>query len=477
MPKHSPKKSDITPANTSKLPSLPHLSAEARATQGKSLRNKVPRSAHAQWHALKNRPDPVEILSASNVGRIEHLVPIRFGRMVQSPFAFYRGAAAIMASDLAQTPASGLYVQACGDAHLMNFGGFATPERNIIFDINDLDETLPAPFEWDIKRLAASVVIAAKHIELTMSDAPGLVIDLVREYREKMSGYAQMRALDVWYDKIDLEHYTDRSTDPEVLRRAHKRLAQRIEIERRKSHPDIMYPKLVVHEGGKPKIKDEPPLIFHTSDLLMPGAQSDYATVIEAYSQTLPEHIRMLFNRFRYCDLALKVVGVGSVGTMCCVALFMAGERDPLFLQVKEARQSVLEPYAGKSAYANQGQRVVHGQRRIQTASDVFLGWTRGLNGRDFYIRQLRDLKLSAIIEDWDIETLRLYVKMCGHALARAHARSGDPAMISGYLGTSKSFDQAIGEFASAYAEQNSADYRAFIEAIRQGKIPAQTEA
>jgi uncharacterized protein (DUF2252 family) len=359
----------------------------------------------------------------------------------------------------------------------MNFGGFATPERNIIFDINDLDETLPAPFEWDVKRLAASVVIAAKHIELTTSEAEGLVIDLVREYREKMSGYAQMRALDVWYDKIDLQRYTNRSTDPEVLRRAHKRLAQRIEIERRKSHPDIMYPKLVIHEGDTPKIKDEPPLIFHSTELLMPGARSDYATVIEAYSQTLPEHVRMLFNRFRYCDLALKVVGVGSVGTMCCVALFMAGERDPLFLQVKEARQSVLEPYAGKSAYANQGQRVVHGQRLIQTASDVFLGWTRGLNGRDFYIRQLRDLKLSAIIEDWDIETLRLYVKMCGHALARAHARSGDAAMISGYLGTSKSFDQAIGEFASAYAEQNSADYRAFVEAIRQGKIPAQLEA
>jgi uncharacterized protein (DUF2252 family) len=237
-----------------------------------------------------------------------------------------------------------------------------------------------------------------------------------------------------------------------------------------------MYPKLVVHDGGEPKIKDEPPLIFHTTEMLTPGAQSDYATVIETYRQTLPEHVRILFNRFHYRDLALKVVGVGSVGTMCGVALFMAGEKDPLFLQVKEARQSVLEPYTGKSAYANQGQRVVHGQRLIQTASDVFLGWTRGINGRDFYIRQLRDLKLSAIIEDWDIETLRLYAKMCGHALARAHARSGDSAMIAGYLGTSKSFDQAIGEFAVQYAEQNSVDYRAFIEAIRQGKIQAQLD-
>lgn len=477
MPKSSSQKPAIKPVKTPETSAIPYLSAEERATQGKSLRNKAPRSAHAQWHAPKNRRDPVETLSASNAGRIEHLIPIRFGRMSQSPFAFYRGAAAIMASDLAQTPTSGIYVQACGDAHLMNFGGFATPERNIVFDINDLDETLPAPFEWDIKRLAASVVIAAKHIDLPTSEAAGLVIDLVREYREKMSDYAGMRALDVWYDKIDLQNYTHRSTDPEVLRRARKRLAQRIEQEQRKSHPDIMYPKFVVHKGGEPKIKDEPPLIFHTTEMLTPGAQSDYATVIEAYRQTLPEHVRMLFNRFHYCDLALKVVGVGSVGTMCGVALLMADNKDPLFLQVKEARRSVLEPFAGKSAYPNQGQRVVHGQRLMQTASDVFLGWTRGINGRDFYIRQLRDLKLSAIIDGWDIETLRLYVKMCGHALARAHARSGDSAMIAGYLGTSKSFDLAIGEFAVQYAEQNSLDYRAFIEAIRQGKIQAQLEA
>ena len=477
MAQNTPKKTALKSVETPDTPLAHYSSAKERAAQGKSLRNKVPRSAHAGWHAQKNCRDPVATLSASNAGRIEHLVPIRFGRMSQSPFAFYRGAAAIMASDLAQTPTSGIYVQACGDAHLMNFGGFATPERNIVFDINDLDETLPAPFEWDIKRLAASVVIAAKHIELKTSEAAGLVIDLVGEYRKKMSDYAGMRALDVWYDKIDLQTHTHHSTDPEVLRQARNRLAQRIEMEKRKSHPDIMYPKFVVHEGGAPKIKDEPPLIFHTSELLMPGSKFDYATVIEAYRQTLPEHVRMLFNRFHYRDLALKVVGVGSVGTMCCVALFMADNKDPLFLQVKEARQSVLEPYAGKSAYSNQGQRVVHGQRLMQTASDVFLGWTRGINGRDFYIRQLRDLKLSAIIDGWDIETLRLYVKMCGHALARAHARSGDPAMIAGYLGTSKSFDQAIGEFAVQYAGQNSLDYLAFIEAIQQGKIQAQRDA
>lgn len=298
MPKNSSQKPDAKPAKNSKTHSLPNLSAEARARQGKNLRNKAPRSAQAQWHAPKNRRDPVEILSASNAGRIEHLVPIRFGRMSQSPFAFYRGAAAIMASDLAKTPTSGLYVQACGDAHLMNFGGFATPERNIVFDINDLDETLPAPFEWDVKRLAASVVIAAKHIELPSSHASSIVNDLVREYREKMSDYAGIRALDVWYDKIDLQNYTHRSTDPEVLKRTRKRVAQRIEIEQRKSHPEIMYPKLVVHDGGEPKIKDEPPLIFHTTELLTPGAQSDYATVIEAYRQSLPEHVRTLLIAF-----------------------------------------------------------------------------------------------------------------------------------------------------------------------------------
>ena len=477
MAKASHRKSAAKSATTTASSNSLNLTPEERAFQGKSLRNHAPRSAHAAWQAPKNRRDPIDILCASNEGRIDHLVPIRFGRMSQSPFAFYRGAAAIMASDLAHTPTSGIYVQACGDAHLMNFGGFATPERNIIFDINDLDETLPAPFEWDLKRLAASVVIAAKHIELPMSDAARIANDLVCEYREKMSDYAGMRVLDIWYDKIDLQNYTHRSADPEVLRRTRKRLAQRIEQEPRKSHPDIMYPKLVAHDGAEPKIKDEPPLIFHTTEMLTPGVQSAYASVIETYRQTLPEHIRTLFNRFHYRDLAIKVVGVGSVGTMCGVALFMAGENDPLFLQVKEARQSVLEPFAGKSAYPNQGQRVVHGQRLIQTASDIFLGWTRGVNGRDFYVRQLRDLKLSAIIEEWDAETMRHYAKMCGHALARAHARSGDPAMISGYIGTSKSFDDAIGEFAVEYAAQNRLDYRTFIEAIRQGKIQAQMDS
>lgn len=454
----------------------PYLSVDERMAKGRALRDAAPRASHAGWKPSKKRRDPVELLSESNAGRIEELIPVRFGRMSESPFAFYRGAAALMAADLASTPTSGLRVQACGDAHLMNFGGFATPERNIIFDINDLDETLPAPFEWDIKRLAASVVIAARHIELPMSDAARLVMALVREYRERMTDYAGMRALDVWYDKIDLQKYTDRMGDPAIVKAIQNRMRDRIEREQRKSVPDVMYPKLVTHEGAKPMIKDEPPLIFHPTAEQAPGVISGYAEVIKMYRETLPDHMRSLFDRFHFFDMAVKVVGVGSVGTLCGVALFMAADNDPLFLQVKEARASVLEPYAGKSLYSNHGQRVVAGQRLMQTATDVFLGWTRGKNGRDFYVRQLRDIKLSALIEDWDTGIMQQYGRMCAHALARAHARSGDAAMISGYMGTGTSFDDAIGEFAVEYAAQNQSDYRMFIKAIREGKIKAKTD-
>jgi uncharacterized protein (DUF2252 family) len=415
-------------------------------------------------------------LSRSNAGRVEALIPIRFGRMSASPFAFYRGSAALMAADLATTPTSGLRVQACGDAHLMNFGAFATPERNVIFDINDLDETLPAPFEWDLKRLAASVVIAAQYLGLPDSDAARVAIDLVREYRERMADYASMRALDVWYDKIDLQRYEDRSADPDVLRAARKRMADRIEAEKRKSVPDHLYPKLVSSEGGKPRIKDDPPLIFHPDAEMAPGVVSGFGEVIAAYRETLPEHTRTLFDRFHFFDIAFKVVGVGSVGTQCGVCLFMAADDDPLFLQVKEARASVLEPYAGRSLHPNHGQRVVVGQRLMQTASDVFLGWMRAKNGRDVYVRQLRDMKMSAIIEDWDTVALRQYARMCAHALSRAHARTGDAAMISGYMGSGQTFDDAIGEFAVEYADQNRADYRAFVRAIREGKIKVVVE-
>lgn len=458
-------------ANASPRAAAPYTTVQERRTKGKALRDKVPRATHAGWKAPKDRRDPIELLRETNEGRMIDLVPIRFGRMSASPFAFYRGAAALMAADLGTTPSSGIRVQACGDAHLMNFGGFATPERNVIFDINDLDETLPAPWEWDLKRLAASVVIAAQHLRLPDSDAARVATDVAREYRERMADYASMRALDVWYDKIDLQRYVDRSADPDLVLQVRKRMADRIEAEKRKSVPDHLYPKLVSEEGASPRIKDEPPLIFHPSGEQALGLESGYAEAIASYRESLPEQTRTLFDRFHFFDLAIKVVGVGSVGTMCAVALFMAADDDPLFLQVKEARPSVLEAYAGKSLHANNGQRVVMGQRMMQAASDVFLGWTRGLKGRDYYVRQLRDMKLSAIIEDWDTGVLRQYGRMCAHALARAHARSGDAAMIHGYMGSAQTFDDAIGEFSVEYSDQNRNDYRAFVQAVREKRI------
>ncbi|MGZ8197404.1 MAG: DUF2252 domain-containing protein [Burkholderiales bacterium] len=452
------------------------VSSEERRAKGKALRDSVARTSQAGWKSPKDRRDPVEIVIASGAGRIPNLLPIRHGRMSASAFAFYRGSAAVMAADLDKTPSSGIRVQACGDAHLMNFGGFATPERNVIFDINDLDETLPAPFEWDLKRLAASVVIAAHHLRLAESDAARMAKDLVREYRERMADYASMRALDVWYDKIDLQRYEDRTADPAVLKEARKRFTERFEAEKRKTAPEHLYPKLVSQEGSKPTIKDEPPLIFHPTAETASGVVSGYVEAIASYRASLPEHVRTLFDRYTFIDLATKVVGVGSVGTMCSVCLFMAADDDPLFLQVKEAHASVLEPYAGKSLHPNHGQRVVVGQRIMQAATDVFLGWTRGKNGRDFFVRQLRDMKLSVIIEDWDTPMLRQYGRMCAHALARAHARSGDAAMMAGYMGAGQTFDDAIGEFAVEYADQNQRDFRAFTRAIRAGRIEAMVE-
>ena len=449
-----------------------YMSADERRATGKALRDATPRAAHGGWKPPKDRRDPIELLLESNEGRIPELIPIRFGRMSQSPFAFYRGAAAVMAADLASTPASGLRVQACGDAHLMNFGGFATPERNIFFDINDFDETLPAPWEWDVKRLAASIVVAARHLDFLDSDAAKAATEAVCAYRERMSDYASMRALDVWYDRIDL----DRVLKVLPSRAEVERVRQRVEQARRKSLPESLFPKLVEHFGSAPRIKDEPPLIFHPTDKQAPGMRTGYAEALEGYRKSLPEHIRVLFDRFQLFDLAIKVVGVGSVGTYCALGLFMAADDDPIFLQVKEARRSVLEPYAGNSVHKNHGERVVAGQRLMQAASDIFLGWTRGVIGRDYYFRQLRDAKISAVLEDWDLTTLKEFGKLCAWALARAHARSGDPAKIAGYLGSNTTFDDAVCEFAVEYADQNVRDYRGFVKGIREGRIRVASE-
>lgn len=447
--------------------------ADERRAAGKALREAVPREAHGHWKLPKDRRDIVDILNESNEGRMEQLVPIRFGRMMESPFTFYRGSAVVMAADLAATPSSGIRVQACGDAHLSNFGGFATPERRIVFDINDFDETLPAPWEWDLKRLAASVVVAGRQIRLAESDAARAARATVRSYRERMANYAAMRALEVWYDTIDLERFL-KAVDSEARREL---IRERLEQIQEKNVPEFLFPKLAEHRGTLPRIKDDPPLIFHPTVEQAPGLKTGYQAAFARYRESLSEHLRTLLDRYQFCDLAVKVVGIGSVGTMCSVALFMAADDDPIFLQVKEATASVLEPYAGKSRHDSHGQRVVVGQRLMQSASDLFLGWGRGDNGRDFYVRQLRDMKVSAIIEAFDEDDLRNYGRICGWALARAHARSGDPAMIAGYMGASEVFDDAIADFAVEYADQARRDHRAFVKAVRQGRIKANQDA
>ena len=446
------------------------LHADERRAAGKALREDVPRAAHAHWKAAKDRRDIVEILERSNQGRLDHLIPIRHGRMMESPFAFYRGTAGIMAADLASTPVSGLAVQACGDAHLCNFGGFATPERRVIFDINDFDETLPGPWEWDVKRLSASLVVAGRQIGLSETESVKAARAAACSYREHMADYAEMRSLDVWYDAIDVDRFI-KAMESEERREIIRKRLDKVE---EKNVPEYLFPKLADHSGTTPRIKDDPPLIFHPTVEQTPGMETHFSSSIARYRESLSEHVRTLFDRFHFCDLAIKVVGVGSVGRLCGVVLFMADSDDPLFLQVKEAVPSVLEPYVGKSRFGNHGQRVVVGQRLMQSASDLFLGWTRGDDGRSHYVRQLRDMKISPVVEGFDANDLRVYGRMCAWALARAHARSGDAAGIAGYLGGSEVFDDAIADFSVDYADQAQRDYRTFVKAIRQGRLKAE---
>jgi uncharacterized protein (DUF2252 family) len=444
-------------------------SADKRRAEGKGLREKVPRETHGGWKAPRDRRDPVELLIESNKGRMPQLIPIRHGRMVQSTFAFYRGSAALMAADLAHTPSTGLRVQACGDAHLLNFGGFATPERNVIFDINDFGETLPAPWEWDLKRLAASVVIAGRQLGLRESDSARAARATVRAYREHMADYSFMKTLEVWYDRIDIDKLLGQAPNEE----ARARVEGRIEKARGQTVAEHDFPKLAKQQGSTPLIKDNPPLIFHPTAKEAPAMQTQFSEQFALYRESLNPSIRPLFDRFHFCDLAIKVVGVGSVGTRCSIALFLAADDDPLFLQIKEVSASVLEPYAGQSVYSNHGERVVIGQRMMQSASDMFLGWTRAEAGFDVYMRQLCDMKVSAVVEGWDFETLQAYTRICAWALARAHARTGDAAMISGYMGSGGTFDDAICEFAVEYADQTISDHEAFARAIQDGRIQA----
>src|SRR5215469_13750218 len=453
-----------------KLTAFPsRLSRAELFAKGEELRTQCPRSSHAFWKPSKSRVDPLLLIKESEKGRLPELVPIRHGRMLKSPFTFYRGAALNMAADLAITPASGPRVQACGDAHLLNFGVYATPERHLIFDVNDLDETLPAPWEWDLKRLATSFVLACRSNGLREDDAHDAAQACSLSYRENMATFSRMGALDVWYATLDVESALPQIKNAETRKRFRKRLAKA----RKQSIVEHDFPKLTDTATDAFTIKDNAPLIYHQREL---QKDDNLRQGLARYRESLPEERRALLDRFEIKDIAIKVVGVGSVGTLCAIVLLMAAEDDPLFLQIKEANASVLEPYAGRSIYPNHGERVVRGCRLMQSASDIFLGWTEGKSSRQFYVRQLRDMKIKILVELFGLSEMLQYAELCGFTLARAHARSGDSALITGYLGQSDTFDKAIAAFSIAYADQSEKDHATLMKAVRDGDLDVVTE-
>jgi uncharacterized protein (DUF2252 family) len=454
-----------------------------RSGRGKAARREVPRSSHGEWEPAGDRPDPIALLEEQARSREQRFVPIRYGRMAASPFAFFRGGAYVMASDLAATPHSGITVQLCGDAHLSNFGGFAGPTRHLLFDLNDFDETLPGPWEWDVKRLAASIELAARERGFGARTRRRLVTESVRSYRESMRAFAEMRNLEVWYARVEFEailaELGDR-LDKDALRRVRRGTAKA----RRKDSLRALS-KLTETVDGELRLISDPPLIMPAAELIDEYGGSRavlderIGELLGAYRGTLRAEVRRLVDSYRFVDLAHKVVGVGSVGTRAWIVLLLGrDDEDPLFLQVKEAQRSVIEPFVRRSAHRNQGQRVVEGQRLMQAAGDIMLGWIRadGLDGkaRDFYVRQLWDWKASADIEAMDSRSLELYGGLCGGTLARAHARSGDRVAIAAYLGRGDRFDHALGDFAEAYADQNERDHQALLDAIDSGRVEAQ---
>ncbi|HEX5820171.1 MAG TPA: DUF2252 domain-containing protein [Solirubrobacterales bacterium] len=448
---------------------------------GKAARRRTPRSALGGWEAPSDRKDPVEILTDQDKTRVQGLVPIRHGRMAASAFTFYRGAAAIMAADLAAGPDSGLTAQLCGDAHLSNFGVFAAPDRRLIFDINDFDETHPGPFEWDVKRLAASFAIGGRNLGFSESERRAVVAEAAGEYRREMRRLAPMRTLEVWYERMDIE-VIERYRS-QVSRKAAKRAEkQRAKAESKNSMR--AFARLTQADGGEVRIVSDPPLIVPIEEVFegvdAKAIEKRLLEVYAAYVRTLDRDVRQLVERYRFVHAAHKVVGVGSVGTRAWILLLLGPDsQDPLFLQAKEAQSSVLEPFTGAGPFKQQGRRVVEGQRLMQAASDIFLGWTtaKGVDGkqRDFYVRQLWDGKGSAEIERMNPTTMGLYGKLCGWTLARAHARSGDRIAIAAYLGKGKAFDRAIGDFAEAYADQNDQDFKEFTQAISKKRLDAVT--
>jgi uncharacterized protein (DUF2252 family) len=470
---------------------VPHLSVDERRTRGKEVRNRTAPSSHAGWTPSAGRPDPIGLLEEQDATREPDLVPVRHGRMLVSPFTFYRGAAKIMAADLNDTPTAGLHVQLCGDAHLSNFGVFASPERRLLFDLNDFDETLPGPFEYDVKRMAASFTIAGRNNGFATADTKAATLASVAAYREAMTGFAAMGTMDIWYAHLDEDELMQgvRSAAAEASktkkeRKAAKRAEKTAEKTRQKAHArDSLQAlsKLAERVDGRYRIVSQPPIVVPMRDLhatygLSPDqVEQAIREQFRAYRATLQDDRRQLLERFRFVDLARKVVGVGSVGTRAFIVLLQGRDQgDPLFLQVKEATASVLEGPLPKSRYRQHGERVVHGQRMMQAASDIFLGWTKGVQAnRYYYWRQLRDMKGSAEVEAMAPVGLNFYAGICGWTLARAHARSGDPVAIAEYLGEGDQFDRSINDFAKRYADQNERDYQAFADAVRSGRLQA----
>jgi uncharacterized protein (DUF2252 family) len=461
---------------------LAHLSPAERAARGADARAAVPRETHATFDPGPSRPDPIALLAEQATSRVPELVPVRWGRMMVSPFTYYRGAALPMASDLATTPVSGLAVQACGDAHLSNFGIFGSAEHRLVFDVNDFDETLPGPWEWDVKRLAASMEVAARSNGFTGKERRKIVTATVASYRQAMRAFAKMTNLEVWYAHADTDQLQDQF-------RSKMKARQRKLVDKglAKAHTrDSMEQlgKLTTVVDGQPRIISDPPLLVPVDELLpdrmeRSAFESQINDILSKYRRTLETDRRHLLDEYEFTDLARKVVGVGSVGTRCWIALMLGRDQaDPLFLQVKEAEESVLSRFVGASKFTNQGQRVVAGQRLMQATGDIFLGWqqTKGLDGqqRDFYVRQLRDWKYSIDTEAMVPYGMGLYGELCGWTLARAHARSGDRIAIAAYLGGSDVFDQAIRQFADVYADQNERDHQAVIDAVASGRIIAE---
>ncbi|WP_069769127.1 DUF2252 domain-containing protein [Streptomyces sp. LUP30] len=461
---------------------LRHRTPKERAERGRAARSAVPRSAHAEFSPPPKRTDPVDVIDAQSAKRVPELVPIRYGRMSESPFRFYRGAAAIMAADLAETPRTGIRVQCCGDAHLLNFRLLASPERRLMFDINDFDETLPGPWEWDVKRLAASLVIAGRANGFSAKERASVVRTAVRSYRERMREFAGLGNLDVWYTRFEADEL-QKAFAPHLDADTRERWdATR---EKARAHDTLqVFDKLTHVVGGQRRIADDPPLLVRLESLL-PKAESgaletEISRLVERYSQSLQSDRRFLLETYRVADVARKVVGVGSVGTRCWIVLLLGkDDEDPLFLQAKEADESVLAPYAGPGGYRTQGERVVAGQRLMQATSDIFLGWERttGIDGRrrDFYVRQLRDMKGIAVTENMSPKRMSLFAWLCGATLSRAHARSGDRIAIAAYLGGGDVFDRALATFAELYADQNEKDHQALLDAVKAGRVQAQS--